>query len=157
MGWGFEADCPDCEYHWDGVETNMRIGPWSWYGASLENGRSMFCPHCYRRLSYPRTLDRAAWKQWYELQLRDFNEKTACPVWLLRALERFDELFPKDRWYVPVPIDLGDVNCPGCNRQMVISDTGGQSVTCPQCESCRPRLTGFESHENLLPDEYGFA
>lgn len=157
MAWGFEADCRDCGHHWEGIQASVRIGLWSWYGPPLEDRLSLFCPRCYYRLYYPKSVERAMWRQWYEGFLASGPPSKIDSGWLASVLERVNASFTSARWYVPKAIDLGEVLCPGCNLAMVPGADDGDRLICPQCDSNRPVLTGFSSHVNLAIGEDGFV
>ena len=152
MGWGFQSHCPDCNHHWEGVDTNLRIGQWNWYGPSLQNSHCLFCPRCYRRLYYPSMIDRAAWHKWYSSAI-----VTGIPDWLAPILVRIDESFPKDNWYSPQVIQLDNVCCPICILNMVSSSEEHDRLICPNCGSNRPILSEYDSHVNLWVSDEGFA
>ena len=157
MAWGFDAVCPDCGHRWEGIATSVHIGPSSWDGPLFQDCRSLFCSQCYKRAHYPKAVERAAWWRWYKQFLVGLSDGSAGSVWLLPLLERVKASFVSKKWYVAQAIDLGEVFCPGCNREMVAGAEEGDRVICPRCVSNRPMLTEFTSHVNLAVGKDGFA
>ena len=152
MAWGFEAECRDCGYCWEGVQASLRIGPWSWHVLSPANSRSLFCPRCYNRLYYPKSIERSAWHRWYDQLLQSEPES----VWLLPVLARVNASFESAGWYTPRPIELGEVACPGCSALMVESNGERDPLICPACGSTEPVLSASTSHLSLAFAEHGF-
>jgi len=151
VAWSFDADCPDCGHHWEGIEATLRIGPWTRGGGDAQH---LFCRRCYNRLWLPRSMERKAWRRWSE---RFLAEPSGRGAWLLGLLARIDASFASAGWYVPHPIDPGAVGCPGCGSPMVPGAAEGDHLECPACGSLAPVLAGFTSHVSLAVGEDGFA
>lgn len=154
MASGFEADCPDCGHHWEGVQATFRIGLWSNESEDDGGQNSLFCPRCYYRLCYPRLMDRKSWRRWYERFVRQFPFRSG---WLLSLLARIDASFESAAWYQLKPFDPGEVTCPGCSMPMVPAAVGKDRLICPRCSSNAPVLTGFTTFVEMGLDETGFT
>lgn len=153
MAGGFEADCPECGHHWEGIEASMRIGTASLVSPE-DTECSRFCPRCYYRLYYPTAMERRSWKRWYEGFLRQSPIRSG---WLVSLLARIDASFESAGWYQQKELDLGEVTCPGCGGVMAQGVASGDRLICPRCGSDTPVLTGFTSLIQLLVDKNGFA
>jgi hypothetical protein len=152
MAWGFEADCPDCGHHWEGIEASFRIGLWS--NESKDEDSSLFCPRCCNRLYYPKSMERKAWQRWYERFLREFPFKSG---WLLSLLAQINASFESAEWYQVRAFDPGEVLCPGCSVPMVCGASGGDRLICPRCGSNAPVRMGFTAHYETGLGEDGFS
>lgn len=150
MAGTFDADCPDCGFHWEGIETHLRIG--FWFSLSPDDTRSLSCPRCYRRLCYPSTIERKTWQRWRE---QFVHESSFQSSWLSSLLARIDTSINALPWYVPSEFSPGEVPCPSCNLPMVSQGSICERVSCPQCGSDAPlvRFTGFAT---VAVDENGF-
>lgn len=153
MAHGFEADCPDCGHHWEGIEASFRIGFPSNASDPDKDEGSLFCPHCNYRIYYPRLMERKSWKRWYDRFLGRFPFRSG---WMLALLARIDASFESVGWYQFRPFDPGEVTCPECGAPMVHGAVGGDRIICPRCGSNAPVLTGFAFVELGL-DENGFT
>jgi hypothetical protein len=153
VGWGFKADCPNCYHHWEDMEVSLHIGGFP-FGPSPDATHSLFCRRCYRRIYYPASMERKSWRRWYERFLRESLFQSA---WVLSLLNRIDTSFEPEPWYVPRPVDLGEVACPWCRHPMVPGIDTGDRVTCPRCGSNLPVLIGYTFHAECAVDEDGFG
>jgi hypothetical protein len=146
----FDADCPDCGFHWEGIAMCLHIGPR--FRLSPDDTRSLSCPRCYRRVYYPASMERKAWQRWCEQFL---HESPFQSSWLSSLLARIDTSIEAQQWYVPSEFNPGEVVCPACNLPMVSEGSIGERVTCPQCGSAAPAVT-FTGFATLTADENGF-
>ncbi len=64
MAWGFRVTCSDCLHKWEGISMSLWFGPHVVLEA--DEMQSLFCPRCYQRLCFPRTLERRTWQRWRE-------------------------------------------------------------------------------------------
>ena len=156
MGWGFRVTCPDCRHEWEGTEMRYRFGPWSTleYPAIDEGFRSWFCPRCYFRLYIPRTIERNVWRKWHAAFLAGPD---AGYPFLRDVAERLDDALSAGRYYIPLQVELGPVDCPGCHQPFEESIAAvPDRLVCPHCQGRGAVLEGFESHCQMSRD-HGFA
>ncbi|MCI0642248.1 MAG: hypothetical protein L0Y72_04265 [Gemmataceae bacterium] len=152
MAWLFEADCPDCSHHWEGMQTSLHIGP-----LSLKNCATLFCPRCRHCLYYPKVVERSAWKHWYDEFFRSTAASSGEKNWLLPILARVDASFQSARWYAPNAIDFGELDCPTCGGRMTpLTAEDGKWLICPKCGGDQTFLSSFSAHASLLVDIDGF-
>lgn len=148
MAWGFEGDCPDCGHHWEGIETTLSVGPmWQIAGDT----QKMFCRRCYYLLYLPRSVERYAWRQWYE---RFLAESPYRGQWLLDLLANIDASLSSTRWYTAHVISPGALRCPRCEDEMA---PRSDHLKCPACGSFAPILAKLTSHVSMAFDENGFG
>ena len=152
MAWEFAALCPACGERWEGISASLHLGPLSIQQAS--DLRGLFCPYCYLRLHYPRSLERHQWRLWHEQFLRESPFRSE---WLLAVLDRIDASLSSASWYVPQAVEIEDIPCPRCQVPMPAWGNETDHVVCPRCGSHEPRLSEFTAHVNMAFDEHGFA
>jgi hypothetical protein len=147
MAWGFRVTCSDCLHQWEGISMSLWFGPHVVLEA--DEMQSLFCPRCYQRLCFPRTLERRTWQRWREHFLSREEEKSS----FLRSLVAVvDASLAASRWYTPVAVRLPSLDCPQCRTAFVPTSDSGDQVICPQCEGASTRVTGYESHVNISSD-----
>src|SRR5262245_46819179 len=157
MGWGFRVTCPDCGHEWTGVETSFRFGPWSRleYPAVGDGFRSWFCPRCYYRLYIPRSIERNVWRKWYARFLAGLDAEYA---FLRDVAGKLDGALADVRYYLPLPVELEPVACPGCHQPFEeSSETVPDRLVCPHCGGRGAFLDGFDSHCQMLRGEPGLT
>lgn len=161
--------CLDCGHDWDGLQWRIACGPVDI--RKPESSRSYFCPRCFIDLCVPRWLTRSSWLRWIS---ENASEMTRAPlqldacelgVWidsralqvisrspfLFQACERVSGILAATRLsYVPVPIDIGMMTCPGCDHSMEIGCLESSFSVCPQCSSQSARSIGGLCSEGLL-------
>jgi hypothetical protein len=160
LGWGFRATCPDCGREWEGVETSFRFGPWSRLESpGIHDGfYSWFCPRCYFRIYIPRTIERTVWRRWYAHFLAALAEPEDGYPFLRGVAARLDEVLSDGRYYVPIPVELGPVDCPECQRPFEESLLNvPDRLVCPDCGGRGALLYGPEYHCQMPRDEHGFS
>jgi hypothetical protein len=94
------------------------------------------CSRCFGELDVPRRLNRRCWLPWVGehavLITRSQLVFTAC--------ERVARILAGARSrHVPVPIDIGSIECPDCGDPMAIGTIDTNSLVCPLCKSCSAR------------------
>jgi len=147
MAWGFEVDCPECGHHWEAIVKSLWVGPaWDVAGDTQE----LFCRRCCYRVSLPRSVERFAWRQWYEHFLA---ESPFRGQWLLDLLANIDASLASSKWYNAHPISPGALRCPRCEVEMAPSS---ENLECPVCGSFAPVLAEFTCHVSMEVDENGF-
>lgn len=151
-GVGLRSQMPGLRSLLEGAEASLRIGPGSWHVLPPDNSRSLFCTRCYNRLYYPKSIERSAWCRWYDQLLQSEPES----FWLLPVLARVNASLESAPWYAPLPIELGDVACPGCSGLMVESNGERDRLICPACGSAETVLSAFTSHLSLAFAKNGF-
>jgi len=161
--------CLDCGHDWDGLQWWIACGPVDIL--KPESYRSYFCPRCFVDLCVPRRVTRSAWLRWIS---ENASEMTRSPlrlgccelgVWidsqalqvisrsplLFQACERVSgNLVGTRSSYVPVPIDIGMMTCPGCDNPMETGCLESSLSVCPQCKSQAGRSIGGPGSEHIL-------
>jgi hypothetical protein len=161
--------CLDCGHDWDGLQWWLACGPVDIL--KPESYRRYFCPRCFVDLCVPRWLSRSAWLRWIS---ENASEMTRAPlqlgacelgVWidsqalqvisrsplLFHACEKVSGILAESRSsYVPVPIDVGMMSCPGCDNPMETGCLESGLSVCPKCNSQSARSIGGLCSERLL-------
>jgi hypothetical protein len=94
--------------------------------------RSYFCSRCTVELRVPRRLNRRFWLAWVAENAVSIHRS---PL-LLSACEKVARILAEARSRgVPVPIDIGEIACPGCGDSFVIGNIHTSPLVCPRCKS----------------------
>jgi hypothetical protein len=161
--------CLDCGHDWDGHHWWIACGPVDF--RQPESYRCYFCPRCAIDLCVPRRLTRSSWLRWISENASELTRSPlllrACElgVWIdlqaLQVISRSPLLFQAcervsgilagtGSSYLPVPIDIGMMTCPGCCNLMEIGCLQSSLSVCPQCESQSARTISEDRAESSL-------
>jgi hypothetical protein len=152
MAWGFEATCEDCGHTWGGVEARCRIGPDS--ALSAANTRNVFCPRCYLRLYFPKTVDRPTGQAWFYA----FPASSQAQSKFLRGVAaRVRAALAGGSERVSVASALEGLQCPQCRGPMEPGSDTGERLVCPHCGRHSGVVSDYDSHLQLFADPEGWA
>jgi Zn finger protein HypA/HybF involved in hydrogenase expression len=139
MALKFQAHCPDCQHQWEGIEVSYRIGP----GTDIEknNIQELFCPGCYARVLFPRTVERKSWQRWHE-RFQSTKEQRSKLLTYIAA--QVDAALASARWFAPTDLQIVSVECPECKLQLEAGSQTANHLICPRCRSQAPLLAEYE-------------
>ncbi len=171
MTFSFHGSCLDCGHQWDGLCRVYACGQVDFQEPATY--RCYFCPRCFVHLYLPCQLNRSSWLRWVD---ENASEVTSSPLLfqacelgvrvdlqslaviarsplLFRACERVARILAMERSrYLPVPINIGTMNCTNCRDPMLDGEIKSNTLVCPQCESQSARSNGEHHPETVFVD-----
>jgi hypothetical protein len=167
----FHGRCQDCGHEWEGLRRRLACGR---IDLGDPDSYQLFrCATCFVELFLPRQLSRAGWLRWVSQNASELTGPplyfTACELGvrvdmqsldvisrsplLFRVCERVSSILAGTRSrYLPVPIDLGSLECPDCGDQITNHEGHADNVVCPECTTPRAVATSEEQAGVVLVD-----
>jgi hypothetical protein len=148
------AHCPACGRVWDGSWRRIDCGRVDFEDPLTY--RCYYCPRCLVALCVPRQLSRSSWLRWVRESAWEMTRAplvfSACELGVrveeqaLEVIARSPLLFcacervatilaAATSRYIPVPIDIGTMECPDCGDPMTTGDRDVDPSVCPTCAS----------------------
>ena len=168
----FHGRCLDCGHEWDGLKRRIVCGRLD--QRDTDTCWCYQCAKCFVELYVPRQTSRSRWLRWVSQNASELTrwplEFTACELGvrvdlqsldvisrsklLFVACERVSIILAQARSpYVPVPIDIGTLECPDCGDPMAIRDHDADLLICPCCDH-RSVVSTKEQHAGIVPVDY---
>ena len=168
----FHGQCLDCGHEWDGLRRRIVCGR-----VDFREPDACWCYPCARclvELYVPRQLSRSGWLRWVSQNASELTQSrltfTACELGvrvdlqsldvisrsalLFQACEKISSRLARTRsQYVPVAIDLGDLECPDCREPMAAREMRTAPLVCPRCEH-PAACTTTEKHAGVVLVDY---
>ena len=168
----FHGRCLDCGHEWDALLRRIACGRIDFHDSNTY--RCYRCARCAVDLYLPRQQSRAGWLRWVS---QNASELTQAPLRftaselgvgadgqsldvicrspsLYRAAERVSRLVSgATSRYLPVPIDIGTLDCADCGDLMAIRYPQDHSLVCPSCKYLTAVSTS-EHHAGVVLVDY---
>jgi hypothetical protein len=168
----FHGQCRRCGHEWDGLRRRIACGRIHFHAPDSYWRYS--CSRCFVDLCVPRQLSRAAWLRWVSQNASELTRSplcfTACELGvrvdlqsldvisrsplLFRVCERVSSVLAgTGSPYLPVPIDIGNLECADCGDPMNEGGLDACSFVCLECGDPSAVSTS-EEHAGIVLVDY---